>query len=99
VASPPTVWRMLDEMTPAASKRVEKARARIRRHVWGLLPAVPPSRVAGVGLGKVIVLDTDATLVTRCSNSDSWAPGCGCSRRTMTRIPAGQRDRSNKYFP
>jgi Transposase DDE domain group 1 len=42
VASPPTVWRALDEMTPAALKRVEKARARIRRHVWGLFPTVPP---------------------------------------------------------
>jgi hypothetical protein len=38
VASPPTVWRVLDEATPAALKRAEKARTRIRRHVWDLLP-------------------------------------------------------------
>ena len=31
VASAPTVWRVLDEATPAALKRVEKARARTRR--------------------------------------------------------------------
>ena len=40
VASPPTVWRALDEASPAVLKRVEQARARVRRHVWGLLPAV-----------------------------------------------------------
>jgi hypothetical protein len=73
VASPPTVWRMLDEMTPAALMRVEKARARIRRHVWGLFPAVPPSRVAGVDLGEVIVLDADATLVTAHSEKQQAA--------------------------
>jgi len=73
VASPPTVWRMLDEMTPAALMRVEKARARIRRHVWGLVPAVPPSRVAGVDLGEVIVLDADATLVTAHSEKQQAA--------------------------
>jgi len=73
VASPPTVWRALDEITPAALKRVEKARARIRRHVWGLFPTVPPSRVAGAGLGGVIVLDTDATLVTAHSEKQQAA--------------------------
>jgi nucleotide-binding universal stress UspA family protein len=73
VASPPTVWRTLDEMAPAALKRVEKARARIRRHVWELFSTVPPSRVAGVGLGEVIVLDTDATLVTAHSEKQQAA--------------------------
>ncbi|MET0996525.1 MAG: transposase [Mycobacterium sp.] len=73
VASPPTVWRPLDEMTPAALKRVEKARARIRRHVWGLFSAVPPSRVAGVDLGEVIVLDADATLITAHSEKQQAA--------------------------
>ena len=73
VASPPTVWRMLDEMTPAALIRVEKARARIRQHVWGLFSAVPPSRVAGVDLGEVIVLDADATLVTAHSEKQQAA--------------------------
>ena len=73
VASPPTVWRMLDELTPAALKRVEQARARIRRHVWALIPAVPPSRIAGVDLGEMIVLDADATLVTAHSEKQCAA--------------------------
>jgi Transposase DDE domain group 1 len=70
VASPPTMWRVLDEATPAALKRAEKARARIRRHVWDLLPAVPASKVAGTDLGEVVVLDADATLVTAHSEKD-----------------------------
>jgi hypothetical protein len=67
VASAPTVWRALDELTPAAGRRIEKARARVRRHVWALLPTgagVPASRVAGTDLGETVVLDVDATLVT-----------------------------------
>jgi hypothetical protein len=70
VASPPTVWRVLDEATPAALKRAEEARARIRRHVWDLLRAVPASKVAGTDLGEVVVLDADATLVTAHSEKD-----------------------------
>ena len=70
VASPPTVWRTLDEATPAMLIRVEKARARGRRHVWGLLPALPPSKVAGAGLGDAVVLDVDATLVTAHSEKE-----------------------------
>jgi Transposase DDE domain group 1 len=70
VASPPTVWRVLDEATPAGLARVEKARARVRRHVWGLLPALPASRVAGTDLGDIVVLDVDATLVTAHSEKE-----------------------------
>lgn len=33
VASAPTVWRTLDEITPDAAKRIATARARTRRHV------------------------------------------------------------------
>jgi hypothetical protein len=39
VASAPTVWRTLGELTPAALKRIETARAKARRHVWQLLPS------------------------------------------------------------
>ena len=70
VASAPTVWRSLDEATPAALKRVEKARAKVRRHVWGLLPAFPASKVAGTDLGDMVVLDVDATLVTAHSEKE-----------------------------
>jgi Transposase DDE domain group 1 len=56
VASPATVWRTLDEATPAALRRVEKVRSKVRRHVWHQLPGVPASRVAGMDLGETIVL-------------------------------------------
>ena len=42
VASPPTVWRALDELTPAASKRIETARAATRARVWSLIPGGLP---------------------------------------------------------
>ena len=35
VASPPTVWRTLDELGPAQLRRIEKARAATRARVWG----------------------------------------------------------------
>ena len=73
VASPPTVWRVLDEATPAALKRVEKARARTRRHVWNLLPRVPASKVAGTDLAEMVVLDVDATLVSAHSEKEQAA--------------------------
>src|SRR4029453_3777253 len=37
VASAPTVWLTLDELTPAMMRRVEQARATVRRHVWAKL--------------------------------------------------------------
>ncbi len=76
VASAPTVWRTLDALTPAAMKRVEKARAKVRRHVWVQLAAadgVPSSRVAGTDLGETVVLDVDATLVTVHSEKEAAA--------------------------
>ena len=69
VASAPTVWRALDELTPAALRRVEKARARVRGHGCGRCS--PPAAGAGLegrrapDLGEMVVLDVDATLVTR----------------------------------
>ena len=65
VASPPTAWRALDELTPAALKRIGTARAKTRARVWDLVPGgVPASTVAGTALpADVIVLDVDATIV------------------------------------
>jgi len=66
VASAPTVWRALDEVTPAAAKRIDKARAKVRAHVWSQLESrggLPASKVADTDLGDVVVLDVDATLV------------------------------------
>ena len=74
VASAPTVWRTLDELTPAGLRRIEVARARARRHVWSQLPVVPASRVADRDLGATVVLDVDATLVTAHSEKEQAAP-------------------------
>ena len=74
VASAPTVWRALDELTPAVLKRIEVARARVRRHVWAQLPDLPASQVADTDLGGVVVLDVDATLVAAHSEKESAAP-------------------------
>jgi hypothetical protein len=75
VASPPTVWRALDEVTTARLKRIQAARARVRRHVWARLPeGVPPSRVAGTDLGATVVLDVDATIVVAHSEKEQAAP-------------------------
>lgn len=74
VASAPTVWRALDEMTSAKLNMIERARARVRAHVWSQLPAIPASKAAGTDLGDTIVLDIDATLVTAHSEKESAAP-------------------------
>src|SRR5215204_4721632 len=73
VASAPTVWRSLNEASPAALNRVEKARAKVRCHVWSLLSQPPASKVAGIDLGEVVVLDVDATLVTCHSEKEQAA--------------------------
>ena len=47
VASAPTVWRTLAELSAARLAKVDEARARVRRHVWSQLPGgVPASKVA-----------------------------------------------------
>jgi len=55
-------------------KRIEVARARVRRHVWAQLPKLPASPVADSDLGGVVVLDVDATLVTSHSEKEHAAP-------------------------
>jgi hypothetical protein len=75
VASPPTVWRALNEVTSARLKKIQTARARARRHVWSQFPdGVPASRVAGTELDDLIVLDTDATIVISHSEKENAAP-------------------------
>ena len=72
VASDTTVWRTLAGCGPAELARIAKARARTRRHVWGLITArhggIPPARVAGRDLGEVIVVRLDATIVVAHSD-------------------------------
>ena len=72
VASPPTVWRALDELGSASLKRIEAARARVRARVWALIPGgLPASRVAGTALpADVVVLDVDATIVIAHSEKE-----------------------------
>ncbi|MBC7307630.1 MAG: IS1380 family transposase [Dietzia sp.] len=78
VASPPTVWRALDEVTPAKLKRIQAARGRVRRHVWAQAVdkhgGLPASKVAGTDLGQVVVLDVDATIVVAHSEKENAAP-------------------------
>ncbi len=75
VASAPTVWRTLAELSPARLAKIDKARAQVRRHVWSVLPdGVPASKVADADLGDVVVLDVDATIVVAHSEKEQAAP-------------------------
>jgi hypothetical protein len=75
VASAPTVWRTLAELTPARLTKIDKARARVRGHVWSALPSgLPASKVAGNDLGDAVVLDVDATIVIAHSERENAAP-------------------------
>ena len=90
VASAPTVWRALDEITPAQTKKIGAARARTRRHVWALLAAseggIPASKVAGTDLGKTVVLDVDATIVVAHSEKEQAS---GTFKKTFGFHPLG----------
>ena len=81
VASAPTVWRALDEVTDARRRKIHRARAGVRRHVWAQLAAaggVPASRVAGTDLGEMVVLDVDATIVVTHSEKELEPPEVSC---------------------
>ena len=89
VASAPTVWRALDELTPARLRRMEKARARVRSRVWGLLPdgRPPTATAAGVPLDPdLVVLDVDATLVLAHSEKEG---ATGTRKKTFGFHPIG----------
>jgi len=80
-----TVWRALDEIDPAVADRIERARAKTRRHVWKLLAARPEGFPEVVIAGKTMtgwsVLDIDASLVDAASDKESaavtWKKGFG----------------------
>jgi hypothetical protein len=89
VASPPTVWRALDELSAARLRRVERARARVRGHVWGLLPdgRPPAATAAGMSLDPdLVVLDVDATLVVAHSEKEG---ATGTRKKTFGFHPIG----------
>lgn len=80
-----TVWRALDEINAIAADRVERARAKTRRHVWRLLATRPQGfpqvTVAGKAMTGRTVLDIDASLVAAESDRDlaaaTWKKGWG----------------------
>ena len=88
VASPPTVWRTLEEITSGRLKKIQAARARSRRQVWAQLPGgVPASRVAGTELADdLIVLEVDATIVVTHSEKENAA---ATFKRTFGYHPIG----------
>ena len=72
VAWDTTAWRTLSECDGAALTRVERARAKVRRHVCDLIEArhggIPPAKAAGRDLGEVIVVRIDATVIVAHSD-------------------------------
>jgi hypothetical protein len=85
VASDPTLWRALHEIGAPQRRRVARARAKTREHVWSLIEKrhgqIPSSQVADRDLGKTIVIRMDASLVIAHSDKElaagtykgSWA--------------------------
>jgi len=78
IASDPTLWRALDEIGEPQRRKIARARAKTREHVWSLITRrhgrIPPSRVADRDLGKTIVIRMDASLVISHSDKE-WAAG------------------------
>ncbi len=75
VASPPTVWRTLAEITPGRSRKIATARARVRRHVWSQFPdGCRPARSPAPTSGATVVLDVDATIVVAHSEKENASP-------------------------
>jgi hypothetical protein len=67
VASDSTLWRALNEIGEDQRRRIARARAKTREHVWSLIAKrhgeIPASRVADRTLGKTVVIRMDASLV------------------------------------
>jgi hypothetical protein len=49
VASPPTVWRALAEVTDARRTKIAAGRARVRRRVWASMPGGVPAGLTPFG--------------------------------------------------
>jgi hypothetical protein len=66
VASDSTLWRTLDETGDLQRRRIARARAQTRKHVWSLIEQrhgrIPASAVADRDLGSTIVIRLDASL-------------------------------------
>ncbi|MFD5513745.1 IS1380 family transposase [Streptomyces sp. NPDC127051] len=74
VASDSTTRRTLAAMDGEVPAKIAAVRARVRRHVWGLLALRPGGfpwvTVAGKRLHRWIVIDMDATIITAASKKD-----------------------------
>jgi hypothetical protein len=79
-AAPPdtTVRRTLELACPRTLRRIAKARARARAHVWKLIAERPGGfpwpEIAGKTLKGWLVIDMDAALVTASSDKEGAAP-------------------------
>jgi hypothetical protein len=78
VASDTTVWRALEEITPARLEKIAATRARVQERVWQQIEnrhgAIPPARVAGGDLGEVTVIRLDASIVLAHSDKQQDGP-------------------------
>ena len=73
-----TVRRTLELADDKTLRKVAKARAKIRAHVWQLIAATPAGfpwlAIAGKTLAGWLVIDMDATLITAHSDKEGAAP-------------------------
>jgi hypothetical protein len=67
VASTSTAWRCLDEIGGVQLARIDRARAKVRAHVWRQIVArhgqIPAARTCYGDLGKTVVIRLDASIV------------------------------------
>lgn len=67
VASTTTAWRGLGEIEGVQLRRIDRARAAVRAHVWNQIVArhgqIPSTRTCYGDLGKTIVIRLDASIV------------------------------------
>ncbi|TMR87922.1 IS1380 family transposase [Nonomuraea basaltis] len=77
VASAPTAWRALQELTARRLDKVAVARAKARRRIWELIAArhggIPASRTCYGDLGEWMVIRLDATIQVCHSDKESAA--------------------------
>jgi Transposase DDE domain group 1 len=77
-ASDSTLWRVLGEIDDRARRRIARARAAVRAHVWALLAerdtGFPWLVILGRELTDWTVIDMDATVIT-CSSRKEQAAG------------------------
>jgi hypothetical protein len=95
VASDPTLWRALDDIGDPQRRKIARARAATREHVWSLIVKrhgrIPASRVADRDLGRTIVLRMDASLVIAHSDKQLAAGTYKCALRGKRRTRSNRK--------